>query len=94
MTAQPYRYGAAAAARDPVVHELSPLHLSDQLIAIHLTVRRDDDGTWRARLRFIDPELVARETAVIFCAGSEPELWESVRSLPEHHLRALYLSLA
>jgi hypothetical protein len=45
-------------------------------------------------LRFIDPELVARETAEIFCAESEPELWESVRSLPEHHLRALYLSLA
>lgn len=93
MTAQPYRFGSAA-ARDPVVHELPPLRLSDQLIAIHLTVRRDDDGTWRARLRFIDPELVARETAEIFCGESEPELWESVRSLPEHHLRALYLSLA
>ena len=70
-----------------------PSACSDQLIAIHLTVRRDDDGTWRARLRFIDPDLVARETAEIFCAASEPELWESVRSLPEHHLRALYLSL-
>jgi len=92
MTAQPYRSGPIA-VRDPVVHELPPLRLSDQLIAIHLTVRRDDDGTWRARLRFIDPELVARETAEIFCRGSEPELWESVRSLPEHHLRALYLSL-
>lgn len=94
MTAQPYRFGPAAATRDPVVHELPPLRLSDQLIAIHLTVRRDDDGTWRARLRFIDPELVAHETAEIFCAASEPELWESVRTLPEHHLRALYLSLA
>jgi hypothetical protein len=62
MTAQPYRSGPTA-VRDPVVHELPPLRLSDQLIAIHLTVRRDDDGTWRARLRFIDPELVARETA-------------------------------
>jgi hypothetical protein len=92
MTAQPYRFGSGA-TRDPVVHELSPLRLSDQLIAIHLTVRRDDDGTWRARLRFINHDLVARETAEIFCAGSEPELWESVRSLPEHHLRALYLSL-
>jgi hypothetical protein len=93
MTAQPYRFGPAA-ARDPVVHELPPLRLSDQLIAIHLKVRREDDGTWRARLRFIDPELVARETAEIFCADSEPQLWESVRTLPQHHLRALYLSLA
>jgi hypothetical protein len=94
MTAQPYRFGSAAATRDPVVHELTPLRLSDQLIAIHLKVRREDDGTWRARLRFIDPELVARETAEIFCADSEPQLWESVRTLPQHHLRALYLSLA
>jgi hypothetical protein len=94
MTAQPYRFGSAAATRDPVVHELAPLRLSDQLIAIHLKVRREDDGTWRARLRFIDPELVARETAEIFCADSEPQLWESVRTLPQHHLRALYLSLA
>jgi hypothetical protein len=92
MTAQPHRFGPAA-AREPVVHELLPLRLSDQLIAIHLTVRREDDGTWRARLRFIDPGLVAHETAEIFCGVSEPELWESVRTLPEHHLRALYLSL-
>jgi hypothetical protein len=93
MTAQPHRFGSVA-AREPVVHELPPLRLSDQLIAIHLTVRRDDEGTWRARLRFIDSDLVARETAEIFCGASEPELWESVHSLPEHHLRALYLSLA
>lgn len=92
MTAQPYRSGPIA-ARDPVVHELPPLRLPDQFIAIHLTVRREDDGTWRARLRFIDPELVARETAEIFCAASEAELWEAVRNLPEYHVRALYLSL-
>jgi hypothetical protein len=92
MTAQPYRFGPAA-PREPVVHELPTLRLPDQVISIHLTVRRDDDGIWRARLRFIDPGLVARETAEIFCGGSEPELWDSVRSLPEHHLRALYLSL-
>jgi hypothetical protein len=92
MTAQPYRSGPPA-ARDPVVHELPPLRLPDLLIAIHLIVRRDDDGTWRARLRFIDPALVARETADIFCGASETELWASVRGLPDHHLRALYRSL-
>ena len=68
--------------------------LPDRPIAIHLTVRREEDGTWRAKLRFVDPDFVARETVEIFCAPSEAELWESVRSLPEHHLRALYLSLA
>ena len=93
MTAQPQRFGPQA-PRDPVVHELPPLRLPDRPIAIHLTVRREEDGTWRAKLRFVDPDFGARETVEIFCAPSEAELWESVRSLPEHHLRALYLSLA
>lgn len=92
MTAQPYR-PTAPVSRDPVLHELPPLRLSDQLITLHLSLRRDDDGAWRARLRFIDPLLRAHDTAEIFCAGSEAELWESVRGLQEHHLRALYLSL-
>ena len=92
MTAQPHRFGVPA-SRDPVFHELPPLRLSDQLITIHLSVRREDDGAWRARLRFIDPELHAYETAEIFCAASEAELWQSVRGLRDHHLRALYLSL-
>jgi hypothetical protein len=92
MTAQPYR-PTAPLFRDPVLHELPPLRLSDQSITIHLSVRRDDDGAWRARLRFINPQLRAHDTAEIFCAGSEAELWQSVRSLHEHHLRALYLSL-
>ncbi|HEX3273755.1 MAG TPA: hypothetical protein VHR43_02780 [Gemmatimonadales bacterium] len=92
MTARPYRPGPLAGP-DPVVHELAPLRLADQLIGVHLLLRRDEAGTWRARLRYIDATLEARETAEIFCGGSEPELWESVRSLPQHHLRALYLSL-
>jgi hypothetical protein len=89
MTARPYRPGPLAGP-DPVVHELAPLRLADQLIGL---LRRDNGGTWRARLRYIDATLEARETAEIFCGGSEPELWDSVRSLPQHHLRALYLSL-
>jgi hypothetical protein len=92
MTAQPYR-STAPASRDPVLHELPPLRLSDQLITLHLSVRRDDDGAWRARLRFIDPQLRAHDTAEIFCGASEAELWQAVRGLQEHHLRALYLSL-
>jgi hypothetical protein len=93
MTAQPYRF-AVPLARDPVLHELPPLHLVDQLITLHLTVRRDDDGAWRARLRFIDPDERVRETAEIFCGVSEAELWQSVHGIQNHHLRALYLSLA
>ena len=93
MTAQPYRFGAPV-ARDPVIHELPPLRFPNQLIAIHLSLRLDGDGAWRARLLFLEPGGEPRETAEIFCAPSEAELWEAVRTLPEHHRRALYLSLA
>jgi hypothetical protein len=93
MMAQPYRF-TASGLRDPVLHELAPLHLSHQFVTLQLTVRRDDDGAWRARLRFIDGDERVRETAEIFCADSEAELWQSVHSLHDHHLRALYLSLA
>lgn len=92
MTAPSYRYPAPA-SRDPVLHELPPLHLANQSITLHLSIRRDDDGGWRAKLRFIDPELRALDTAEIFCGASESELWQSVHRLQEHHLRALYLSL-
>jgi hypothetical protein len=91
MTAQPHRF-TAPVPRDPVLHELPPLRLSDQLITLHLSVRRDDDA-WRAKLCFIDPDLRTHETAEIFCGASESELWQSVRGLQDHHLRALYLSL-
>lgn len=93
MTARPYRFGAPV-AQDPVVHELSPLRFPNHLITIQLRLRCDDDGAWRARLLFLDAAGDTRETAEIFCAPSEAELWEAVRTLPEHHLRALYLSLA
>jgi hypothetical protein len=93
MTAQPYRFGASV-AREPVLHELPPLRFPNQLITVHLSLRLDSDGAWRARLLFLEPGADTRETAEIFCAPSEAELWEAVRCLPEHHLRALYLSLA
>ena len=93
MTARPYRFGAPA-AREPVVHELPPLRFPDRLIAVNLSFRCDEEGAWRARLLFLEPDGGMRETAEIFCAPSEAELWEAVRTLPGHHLRALYQSLA
>ena len=93
MTAQPNRF-TAPAPRDPVFHELAPLRLSHQIVALQVAVRRDDDGGWRARLQFIDPDDQVRETAEICRGASEAELWQSVHSLQNHHLRALYLSLA
>jgi hypothetical protein len=93
MTARPNRTSLPQ-DREPVQHELDPLRILESLVAIHLTVRRSTDGAWRGRLRFATPEAPDRETAEIFCADSEEELWRSVRSLGRHYLRALYLSLA
>ena len=93
MTARPYRVGAPV-AREPVLHELPPLRTPDKFIAVHLSLRCDDTGSWRARLRFTEITGETRETAEIFCAPSESELWEAVHTLPGHHLRALYFSLA
>ena len=92
MTAQPYRFTASAPG-DPVLHELAPLRLSDQIVGLQLAVRRDDHGIWRGRLLFVDPDGRVRETAEICWGASEAELWQSVNSLRDHHLRALYLSL-
>lgn len=92
MMALPLR-SAAPEFREPVVHELSPLRLADLIIALQLTLRRSDDGAWRGRLRFEHPGGRVSETAEIFCGATEDELWQSVRGLREHHVRALYLSL-
>jgi hypothetical protein len=58
-------------------------------------LRRDDDGVWRGRLRFVDDDAARRErrTAEIFCGTSEEELWGAVRQIRDHHLRDLYRSL-
>ena len=57
-------------------------------------VRRTNDNTWRGRVLFGAQDTEAeRSTAEIFCATSEPELWQSVRDLRDHHLRDLYRSL-
>ena len=92
MTAQPSRYPAPA-LRVPRLHELPPLRIADRHIEVLLSVRRDEHGAWRARLRFAE-QGIERETAEIFCGLSETELWQSVAGLRDHHIRALYLSLA
>jgi hypothetical protein len=92
MTAQPHR-SYTPDPQEPVLYELAPLRLTDQSIILQLRVRRSDDGAWRGRLRFIDSSSRETETAEIFCGVSEGELWQSVRGLGQHHLRALYQSL-
>lgn len=92
MSAQPHRV-AAPDPREPTLHELPPLRLAGQMIAIFLTVRWAD-GAWRGRLRFAPPEGHDRETAEIFCGTTQEELWGAVGSIGNHHLRALYQSLS
>ncbi len=92
MTAQPHQ-SYAPDPREPTLHELPPLRVADQTIAIQLSVRWAD-GAWRGRLRFTAPGGRDRETTEIFCGTSQEELWRSVGGLGIHHLRALYQSLA
>jgi hypothetical protein len=84
----------APESREPAEHELPPLRFDGQFIDIRLSVRRTDDGIWRGRLMFGAPDTESeRATAEIFCATSEPDLWQSVQDLRDHHLRDLYRSL-
>jgi hypothetical protein len=92
MTAQPHR-SYTPDPQEPVLYELAPLRLTDQSITLQVSVRRSEDGAWRGRLRFIDRSSRETETAEIFCGVSEGELWQAVRGLGQHHLRALYQSL-
>lgn len=92
MPAQPARNLAPAVT--PVLHELAPLRFDGHDVAVRLAVRRSDDGSWRGRIHFGAEDTEAeRTTAEIFCAGSEQDLWQSVRDLRDHHLRDLYRSL-
>jgi hypothetical protein len=93
MPGQPAR-SSLADSNDPVVHDLPPIRFDGQFIAIRLQVRRTEDGIWRGRFLFGAPDTEGeRATAEIFCANSEPDLWQSVRDLRDHHLRDLYRSL-
>jgi hypothetical protein len=93
MPAQPARYQAAL-GHDAVVHDLPPIRFDGQTIDIRLSVRRTEDGVWRGHILFgAEGTEAERSTAEIFCATSEPDLWQSVRDLRDHHLRDLYRSL-
>jgi hypothetical protein len=93
MPAQPARYQAAP-AQDTVLHDLPPIRFDGQQVEIRLSVRRSEDGIWRGRVLFgAEGTEAERATAEIFCATSEPDLWQSVRDLRDHHLRDLYRSL-
>ncbi|HEU5170055.1 MAG TPA: hypothetical protein VFU46_05940 [Gemmatimonadales bacterium] len=81
--------------REPSHHELDPLRFAGHTVNLSLTIRQDDDGAWRGRLRFFDPDAPRElETAEIFCGASEEDLWRAVHDLRDHHLRDLYRSLA
>src|SRR6266566_4278083 len=81
MPGQPARYNAPD-SNEAVVHDLPPIRFDGQLIAIRLQVRRSEDGIWRGRVLFGAPDTEAeRSTAAIFCAASEPDLWQAVRDL-------------
>ena len=81
--------------REPTQHSLDPIRVAGQTIYLSLTIRRDDDGAWRGRLRFVDQDDSRRErrTAEILCGASEEDVWMAVRHLGDHHLRDLYRSL-
>src|SRR2546430_13196353 len=90
MPAQPARFNAPDSG-DSVVHDLPPIRFDGQLIPIRLQVRRSEDGVWRGRGLFGAADTQAeRATAEIFCASSEPDLWQAGRDPRGHHLRALY----
>src|SRR5260370_22379794 len=93
MPGQPARYNAPDSP-EAVVHDLPPIRFDGQLIAIRLQVRRSEDGIWRGRVLFGAPDTEAeRSTAEIFCATSEPDLWQAGRDLRDHHLPELSRSL-
>src|SRR5205809_6269963 len=93
MPGQPARYNAPDSP-EAVVHDLPPIRFDGQLIAIRLQVRRSEDGIWRWRALFGAAHTeAARSTAESFGAASEPDLWQAVRDLRDHHLRDLYRSL-
>lgn len=94
MPGNPVRYGASN-PNEPVLHELAPLRYGDQEVGVRVEVRRGEDGVWRGRLLFGDSDGGASaQTAEIFCAASEQDLWESVYGLRDHHLRDLYRSVS
>ena len=92
MPAQRARYSPASS--DTVVHDLHLVRVDGQPIDIRFSLRRTEDGVWRGHILFgAEGTEAERSSAEIFCAGTEQDLWQSVRDLRDHHLRDLYRSL-
>src|SRR5439155_10481613 len=92
MPGQPARYNAPDSP-EAVVHDLPPIRFDGQLIAIRLQVRRSEDGIWRGRVLFGAADTEAeRSTAEIFCATSEPDLWQAVRDLRDQDRKSTRLN--
>lgn len=79
---------------EPSIHELPGLWIGSEEISMYVAVRRSEDGVWRGRVIFgnIDADS-SISTAEILWGATESEIWEAIRDLGEHHLRALYRSL-
>lgn len=95
MTVQSLRHFGSD-PREPSIHELSPFRFEGNMIATRLCARHTDEGVWRARLLFARAGSDASaelETAEIFYALTQQELWQAVHDLREHHMRDLYRSL-
>jgi hypothetical protein len=94
MPAQTLRTTLARDSREPVLLDLPTLTYAGQTLAVRLVLRLDEHRIWRGKLQFQAAGVdVPRETFEIFCGAREQDLWESVRSLREHHFRDLYRSL-
>src|SRR5207253_6078460 len=94
MPGQPARYNAPDSP-EAVVHDLPPIRFDGQLIAIRLQVRRSEDGIWRGRVLFGAADTEGeRSTAEIFCATSEPDLWQSVRDRKSTRLNSSHVAIS
>ena len=79
---------------EPVMHDLPPIRYGEEMVSLRLVVRLAEDGSWRGRLLFGTGEAQDTvATAEIFFGANEPDLWDSVRDLRDHHIRDLYRSL-
>ena len=53
MAPQPVRLPPAGIPGTPTHHSLDPIRIAGQTIQLSVTIRHDDDGAWRGRLRFM-----------------------------------------
>jgi len=76
----------------PIEREFPPLRFAGVDISVRVIARLSEDGAWRGRFVFGEPEETV-PTAEILCAATESDLWAAARGLGPHHLRGLFQSL-